>query len=96
MNISERIAGFAGLGHKISQVLEGKAGSPAATRLAELLASERQHNGWFTEENIRHMLASIARQLQKEALEKWTSGYDLSGEPMHNVAVIMAGNIPFA
>lgn len=94
MTISERISGFAALGGKIGEVLEGKIDSPAAERLSGLIETEYQYNGWFTPDNIRHMLRAIAGQLTVPALEKWTSAYGPGASPMKQVAVIMAGNIP--
>ena len=55
------------------------------------------HNGWFIPEFIDHSVNQIADHfLQREALEKWASKYQV---PSHlsspkQVGIVMAGNIP--
>ncbi len=54
-----------------------------------------RHNAWFTEENVRHMLRSLAEMLQVERLNEWLSHYALGATiPQRTVGVIAAGNIP--
>lgn len=53
-----------------------------------------QHNGWFTNENIRFSLKSWSKALQPESIEKWLSAYDFNTMQPKTVAIIMAGNIP--
>lgn len=56
-----------------------------------------RENGWFIPEFIERAISAIAHSyLQKDALEKWTSGYQL---PLVNpaprtVGIVMAGNVP--
>lgn len=67
----------------------------AAFNAAILAAGIR--NAWFTEENVRHMLTSLAVMLEKEAMDRWVKELDLSARqpaaPKH-VGIIMAGNVP--
>lgn len=94
MNKQERIAAFAGLGQRLREVLEGKITTPAAERLAAAIETEQHYNGWFTPDNVRYALRSLRDMLTQEQLELWLSDYDLEKEPLKQVAVIMAGNLP--
>lgn len=53
----------------------------------------RRENPWFTEDNVRMAVSGIARFLNKEKLQAWTSTYAFNNNPK-KVALIMAGNIP--
>jgi hypothetical protein len=53
------------------------------------------YNPWFTEENVKKALLSWADQLQENKLNEWTAAYVFPESPItHEVAIIMAGNIP--
>jgi len=54
-------------------------------------------NGWFIPEFIERAVSTIAYSfLQKDILEKWTSGYQLprTNPNPKSVGIVMAGNIP--
>ena len=55
-------------------------------------------NGWFTAADVNFAVQAIREQmLQAERLEQWLSAYSLpesAPQKPHNVAIIMAGNIP--
>ena len=53
-------------------------------------------NRWFTPENIKRSLSSIATQfLNKEKLTSWSGQYNISDAPLQrSVGLILAGNIP--
>ncbi|WP_406684100.1 acyl-CoA reductase [Seonamhaeicola sp. MEBiC1930] len=53
-----------------------------------------EHNGWFTQENIRFALKSWSDALTETNLSKWLSKYNFSQRNPKQVAIIMAGNIP--
>jgi hypothetical protein len=95
MNPDNRIKSFALLGETLRNALSG-----TDIKYAEQLNSliERQHlvNSWFTPDNVRLAIGSIANELTDENLLRWTSAYPGLGEcgnPVR-VGVIMAGNIP--
>lgn len=95
MKLEERIRVFARLGEIIRECLEGKPGKYAAD-LNKFIDTQHIQNPWFTSENVRFALDSIAGQLTESNLVKWTSAYpglNQSPKPV-KVAVIMAGNIP--
>ncbi|MEZ4806438.1 MAG: acyl-CoA reductase [Flavobacteriales bacterium] len=55
------------------------------------------HNGWATEENVRHAFANWARALEKDALMAWVAAYpELSAtlSTGRTVGLVLAGNIP--
>lgn len=54
----------------------------------------REHNGWFTGENLTFSLKQWADALSREDLDRWLSRYQISPATSKKVAVVMAGNIP--
>ncbi len=85
MKMEERIVAFSALGNLIEQLSEEEFQS-----LAEEI---RRENPWFTEANVRMAVSGIAKFLNKEKLQGWTSSYTFNNNPK-KVALIMAGNIP--
>lgn len=62
----------------------------------EVLLRAQSRNAWFTEENVRHMLRSLAAMLDPGALRHWLAGYpDIERERgTKTIGLITAGNIP--
>lgn len=60
----------------------------------QVVATNFQSNGWFTEANIKKALLSWSTALTEENLHKWLSQYPLREGPAKNVGIICAGNIP--
>jgi hypothetical protein len=103
MDLEKRIKSFALLGEILRNSLNeyhsetnsgenGNEGSP----LHSLIDNQHTHNPWFTSENVRMAISSIANELTEENLVKWTSAYpglEKQRKPLR-VGVIMAGNIP--
>lgn len=54
----------------------------------------KEHNGWFTQNNILFALDGWSNQLTKIKLEKWLNHYKIENKNPKTVAIIMAGNIP--
>lgn len=66
-------------------------------RFQDLVKIQCQYNGWFTEDNVRHAIASISVSLTREKLEKWLLKYESEikkNKTCRKIGVIMAGNIP--
>lgn len=62
-----------------------------------LIRRARQHNGWFTEENVRHALGGLSVMLQEETLKAWLAAYPELERPRsvaRTVGLVLAGNIP--
>ena len=56
-----------------------------------------QHNGWFTEENVRHAFSAWAFALDAGRLRQWIQAYPELGAdraPARTVGLILAGNVP--
>ena len=62
-------------------------------KVNETIKKTFQHNGWFSENNVRQSIEGIVYLLQEENIKKWISEYKLK-ENEKTIAVIMAGNIP--
>lgn len=54
----------------------------------------RALNGWFTEDNVRHMLRSLATMLRADELHTWLGAYPERVSQPRTVGLITAGNIP--
>lgn len=54
----------------------------------------KEHNGWFTKENICFALNSWVEALATEKLNTWLTPYNINVSQPKQVAIIMAGNIP--
>lgn len=61
-----------------------------------MMSIVKQHNGWFTEENVRKALGAWGQELTAEKLHQWLEPYGIADTPRatKTVAVICAGNIP--
>ena len=101
MDLRERIESFARLGESLREVLDDSHNTNAKTghemtHLKILIDNQFKLNPWFTSDNVRMALKSIADELTIENLIRWTDNYpDLKTErEACKVGVIMAGNIP--
>jgi hypothetical protein len=95
MELENRIKTFAELGNILCSSLSGD--NPVySQRISELIDNQHINNPWFTPENVRKALKSIACQLTEDSLVKWSSFYPLlkEREAGITVGIIMAGNIP--
>jgi hypothetical protein len=95
MRLPERIEAFAELGSILRETLEGRK-NKYSDKIENLIARQQTINPWFTPENVRMALKSIAASLTEEKLMEWTGRYpELNSDyqPVR-VGVIMAGNIP--
>src|ERR1051326_1486136 len=105
MELKDRINAFVQLGDflrtgALEQPPAGALGKKFDERFRETIKACFSHNGWFTEENVRLALASLADMLLKQKIEKWVSMYPALHHPSSiirqplSIGVIMAGNIP--
>ena len=95
MDLTERINTFVAVGDTIRKSLEGRSGR-YETILSELIGIQQLNNPWFTPDNVRLSLQSVADMLVHDKLARWTSSYPELRESNDalKVGVIMAGNIP--
>ncbi len=54
----------------------------------------REHNGWFTENNILFALEGWSNSLTNKNINEWLLNYNFNNLNTKKVAIIMAGNIP--
>jgi hypothetical protein len=95
MNLTDRVNAFVKLGEEFTALLDGKPTTEAGKKLTHLLPEMHHRNGWYSENNLRHRLQTLAAGLEKSVLEKWLGGYSIpeTAAPK-TIAVILAGNIP--
>jgi hypothetical protein len=95
MNLQKRIESFAELGKVLRNSLEGN-DSRYSGRLLELIQHQHENNEWFTPENTRMAVESIANELTYDNLFRWCSAYPSLADERNplNIGVVMAGNIP--
>jgi len=95
MNISDRIETFNILGKRLSF----ESIPDIESYLNSTIDLAHNHNAWFTPENIRYAIESIAKfWLQDNILKNWVSNYPetyFNPKSTKTIGVIMAGNIPF-
>lgn len=97
MTLQERVALLAELGHYLH--------SGGDADLDTAIQQSYQENKWFTEENVRHALSSIAESfLDKQRLMGWLEKCDWWSRQLNpardippmskTIGIIMAGNLP--
>ena len=64
--------------------------------LANAVNLASAHNQWFTIDNILFSIQSIAKSIEKQAIESWISNYKLETNhtSVSKIGVVMAGNLP--
>ncbi|GGD93010.1 acyl-CoA reductase [Planktosalinus lacus] len=102
MTLTERINACIHLGKFLSQFVE----SPPLRKEDVLLNDmffdgmlhqiklAEEHNGWFTNENIRFALKNWSEALKNNHLKEWLLPYSFDTIEPKTVAIVMAGNIP--
>lgn len=103
MDLQQRINAFTALGTFLSQFTRDKIEQKDTIPHNEIffdgfkhqMKLAREHNGWFTEDNILYALEGWSNSLTEEHLNKWLESYAFAkADSPKTVAVIMAGNIP--
>ncbi len=97
MTLEERIESFSELGRVLRDSIAGKIPGHSAL-IEDKITGQQYRNPWFTPENVRMAIQSIAMELTMENLVKWTGNYPglAANEKKGTVAVVMAANIPLA
>ena len=102
MQLQERINAFVKLGDFLRQFSNEVTHKEDNVKHNELffdgfkhqLKLAKEHNGWFTEGNIRFALKSWSDALILDNLNTWLKPYSIENVSPKQVAIIMAGNIP--
>lgn len=102
MQLNKRIQAFAKLGNFMGQFSNEnytkKDNIPFNDsffkEMTDAIQLSKSYNGWFTENNVQFAFKGWEDALNQENLLKWTTEYDLEKSPNHNIAMVLAGNIP--
>lgn len=101
ISLNNRIQAFASLGELLVEAGENNQQKEIPTenlnKLEQAVTDAVNHNGWFIEDNVRHMLTSIGKSLSKTNIEKWIEPYKqglISISSGKKIGVVMAGNVP--
>lgn len=102
MDLQQRINAFAKLGQFLSQFKNDNIIKDESVIANDLffdgfkhqIKLAKEHNGWFTQNNIFFSLESWSNSLTNSNLNQWTSKYNFNIENPKTIAIIMAGNIP--
>lgn len=86
MTHSERLAAFVALGQRLSTI--------SADELTALAARARNQNAWFDQPNVTVAVRGLAHLLAEEPLRHWAARYPAEPTTVHQVGVVMAGNVP--
>jgi hypothetical protein len=95
VTLEQNIESFSELGNILRNILDGKE-SRYGKRFQAIIENHYKTNPWFTPDNIRMAIKSIAYKLTYDNLKIWTDRYpaiSIEHKPLR-VGVIMAGNIP--
>lgn len=103
MLLENRIIAFAKLGNFLRQFSGQKIIKNGAVLHNDLyfdafkllIKRAKERNGWFTEDNILYAIKNLCKYLTRNNLVNFTSSYNLNFSDPKNIAIIMAGNIPF-
>ncbi|WP_282042719.1 acyl-CoA reductase [Winogradskyella flava] len=102
MDLQQRINAFSKLGDFLSQFSTKGIQKNETVEANDLffdgfkhqIKLAKEHNGWFTENNILYSLESWSNALQADHITKWTNTYNFKDIGPKTIAIIMAGNIP--
>jgi len=102
MDLQQRINAFVKLGEFLSQFKQDDIKKNDAVMANDLffdgfkhqIKLAKEHNGWFTQNNILFSLESWANALTNRNINKWIDKYNFNIKNPKKVAIIMAGNIP--
>ena len=86
MNHTERLAAFVALGQRLATL--------SADELTALAARARNQNAWFDAPSVAAAVAGLAHMLAEAPLRRWAARYPAEPTTVHQVGVVMAGNIP--
>jgi hypothetical protein len=63
------------------------------TDFSLLIQQQKNHNGWFIEENVRKALLELGNMIQTDKINEWVANYSFASNPKR-ILIIMAGNLP--
>jgi len=102
MNLEQRINAFIKLGEFLSQFTDDTSKKKDDIAHNDLffdgflhqIKLAKEHNGWFTESNIKFSLSGWSTVLNASNFSTWLNRYNVEVQEPKTIAIIMAGNIP--
>lgn len=102
MNLEQRINAFTELGKFLSQFSQENIKKLENIKYNDLffdgfkhqIKLAQEHNGWFTNDNLKYAFNGWSNLLENRNINKWISKYNFNNISSKKVAIIMAGNIP--
>jgi hypothetical protein len=102
MDLQQRINAFVKLGNFLSQFKQEEIKKNDTVIANDLffdgfkhqIKLAKEHNGWFTKQNILFSLESWSNELNLSTINHWIKKYDFNVLNSKTIAIIMAGNIP--
>jgi hypothetical protein len=102
MHLQQRINAFIELGKFLGQFSSEKPSKHAAILqndvfyegMLQKLELAKNHNGWFTTDNLSFACKSWSEALSEASIQKWVSEYTIETTNPRTIAIIMAGNVP--
>lgn len=96
INIEDRINAFVKLGNLLKSLDSTvDSGDYLLKTLNKQIEESHLYNPWFTIENVKYAISSLANSLDESKIRKWLGAYDISQiTESKRVGVVMAGNIP--
>ena len=101
-DLQERINAFVKLGEFFNQFLDetvnNKVINNADSKFTEGFKHQvkivKEHNGWFTKDNINYSVLNWSKALTEININQWIEKYSFNDVSEKTIAIIMAGNIP--
>ena len=94
MILSKRVELFVSLGKFFKDFIDNSADKNLTKRLSDVIHQAKNHNNYFTEDNIINCLKNWSYSLQKRKIKSFISSYIIEKKNPKSVAIIMAGNVP--
>ncbi|PLX10358.1 MAG: acyl-CoA reductase, partial [Marinilabiliales bacterium] len=96
MELKQRIESFVKLGEFLRDYSNGDKELGFSKKLNEIVINDHIQNPWFTEKNVKKAISAIGESLKVEKIESWINRYPYlkKKNPVRNIGVITAGNIP--
>jgi len=98
ISINNRIQAFVSLGKLLLAVGSNNIkGNKQVEKLNKAVVDSVNYNGWFIEDNVRYMFASIGNGLTEDNIDIWITSYKkelLLSKEVKTIGVVMAGNVP--
>lgn len=94
MILSKRIELFVSLGKFFKDFINKSAEKNLSKLFSNAINQAKNHNNYFTEDNILICLKNWSHSLEKGKIKSFLSSYSIEKVSPKSIAIIMAGNVP--